>query len=115
MPAQTAYSFRGTRLPLAVDGSVTATAPALAKLFQNNEAGPGGFYPVGVSQTWHNGIHLTAEPGKPVHCLASGTIVAARRVPSYDETQYPHGSPSFVLVKHQLAVLKDPEKDTDIT
>ncbi|MFW5758221.1 MAG: M15 family metallopeptidase, partial [Bacteroidota bacterium] len=46
---------------------------------KRNEAGKGGFFPVGLQQNLHAGVHLpVASEGAEVRCLTSGYIVAAR-------------------------------------
>lgn len=82
-------------------------AKQLEGLYENNEKGRGGWYPVGLSQTWHSGIHLHATVGTPVRCIAPGRIVAARFVTQPDNVKYSFGSPCFVLVRHELRVFKD--------
>jgi N-acetyl-anhydromuramyl-L-alanine amidase AmpD len=60
----------------------------------------GGFYPVGVNQTWHGGIHLEAPAGTPVRPLLKGELVAAHLVPSDDHPEV--GSNNFVLLRHRI-------------
>ena len=68
----------------------------LENYYRNAELAPGGWYPVGSNQSWHSGIHLTAEKGTPVLNMMEGTIVAVRNVKTVDL-----GDPSFVLVRHE--------------
>ena len=68
------------------------------RYYHNAEIAPGGWYPIGVNQSWHSGIHLTAPKGTPVLNMMEGTIVAVRNVRPVDL-----GSPSFVLVRHERA------------
>lgn len=67
--------------------------------FRDTELGTGGFFPVGVNQAWHTGIHLNVKVGTPVVAPADGLIMAARNV-----EPGPLGSPNFVLIKHKLKV-----------
>ncbi len=100
-----------------------ADRAALAALYKNNEEGAGGWYPIGLSQTWHNGIHLSSpDVTTLVRSIAPGRIVAARlRMKGGEEPkkpkEYPFGGPQFVLIQHELMVLenkslneKDPTK-----
>ncbi|HYO58595.1 hypothetical protein [Archangium sp.] len=101
-----------------------ADRAALAAFYKNNEEGAGGWYPIGLSQTWHNGIHLTGQLNTPVRAIAPGRIVAARLrmkggEPAKKPKEYPLGGPQFVLIQHDLKVLdkksleeKDPTKWT---
>lgn len=81
---------------------------ALTALFQNNENGEGGWYPIGLNQTWHNGIHLSSKQfNTPVQCIGPGRIIAARLRPKQKEDpkspgKYPFGHPQFVLVQHDV-------------
>lgn len=88
------------RLPF--EEGPTVTPQAVDSYYTNNEAGSGGWYPVGANQTWHNGIHLSVERGQVVRAVAPGRIVAARFARN-DEGEVPFGSPGFVLIKHRAA------------
>lgn len=67
--------------------------------FRNTETGPGGWYPVGLSRTWHGGIHLYGKPGTPIHAIADGEIVGCR---AGENEEQPSGSRNFVLLKHTI-------------
>ncbi len=70
-------------------------------LYKNAEhRAQGGFYPVGINQTWHDGIHLVADKGTKVRPIFSGEVVAARFVKEYRDI----GSTNFVLIRHKLDV-----------
>lgn len=60
----------------------------------------GGFYPVGVNQTWHGGIHLEAPAGTPVRPLLKGELVAAHLAPADAHPEV--GSNNFVLLRHRI-------------
>lgn len=65
-----------------------------------NEEGGGGYYPMGINQTWHNGIHIPVRPNTPVHPILAGEVVAAHLVP---EEKFPsYGSNNFVLLRHKI-------------
>ncbi|MBU0550308.1 N-acetylmuramoyl-L-alanine amidase [Myxococcota bacterium] len=67
--------------------------------FDNTERGPGGYFPVGVNQAWHTGIHLNVDEGTPVHAPADGLIVVARNT-----RLGKMGSPNMVLIRHDLSI-----------
>jgi hypothetical protein len=99
-------------------GGIRFDPARLPEYYANNERGPGGWYPLGAIQTWHNGIHLHASGAKrTVHAIADGTVVAARLTEDWDEKTHPFGSNCFVLLKHQLSLIDDPNQrrswDTD--
>jgi N-acetyl-anhydromuramyl-L-alanine amidase AmpD len=68
--------------------------------FRITEDGEGGYFPIGVNQAWHSGIHMAVPRGTAVLCPADGQIVVARNT-SPDERL---GSPNFVLVKHEVGI-----------
>ncbi|MCA9519684.1 MAG: N-acetylmuramoyl-L-alanine amidase, partial [Myxococcales bacterium] len=73
------------------------------KFYRNNErAEGGGYYPVGLSQTWHNGIHIRGSRRTPITSMVDGEIVAARFT---DKTEIGH--PNFVAMKHELPLPND--------
>lgn len=74
--------------------------------YRNTEDGDGGYFPIGVNQAWHAGIHLDTPRGTPVFCPADGSIVAARNTDPDERI----GSPNFVLVKHDLTVAEGQKK-----
>lgn len=66
------------------------------RYYANIETGNGGWYPVGTNQSWHSGVHISAEKGTPILNMMEGTIVAVRNVKTVDL-----GDPSFVLIRHE--------------
>ena len=81
--------------------------------FNNIEGGSGGYFPVGVQQQWHGGVHIRTERGESVRAMLTGTVVAARMTRNEQL-----GSANFVLLKHSLAMPKegdDPESPTRLT
>lgn len=64
--------------------------------FLRVEQGDGGYYPVGVNQAWHTGIHLPVPEGTEVRAPSAGTVLVARNM---DRDRL--GSPNFVLIKHK--------------
>lgn len=82
--------------------SSEATADvACEDVFRAIENGDGGFYPMGVNQTWHGGVHFPAPLGARVRPMLSGELVAARFV---DRDRFVDGlsSPNFVLLRHRI-------------
>lgn len=67
--------------------------------FENTERGHGGFFPVGVNQAWHTGIHLNVKEGTPILAPADGLIVVARNT-----KMGKMGSPNMVLIRHDLKI-----------
>lgn len=60
----------------------------------------GGYYPVGVHQTWHGGIHLPVRRGAMVRPMIPGDLVAAHLV---GRESWPDlGSNNFVLLRHRI-------------
>jgi len=62
----------------------------------------GGYFPMGINQTWHNGIHLPVRPGSVIRPLLEGELVAAHFVKEEDFPEY--GSNNFVLLRHRIAL-----------
>ena len=75
--------------------------------YRNTEQGDGGFFPVGVNQAWHTGVHLNTDAGSPVFSPADGKVLVARNT----TTENPLGSPNFALIRHELPVGKDQTKE----
>lgn len=66
--------------------------------YRHNEVNSRGWYPMGINQTWHGGIHLKGKRGQPVFAMMQGVLVAARfgRGPSK------LGHNNFMLLKHSI-------------
>ncbi len=92
------------RAPARVDDLLSREATAVpflnavCRTIERRQAG--GFYPVGVNQTWHGGIHLEAPTGTPVRPLLKGELVAAHLVPTSEHPDI--GSNNFVLLRHRI-------------
>jgi len=116
--AAKAIKFRGRlSFPITTQRAANFTQPAesfdperLTLLYVLNESGNGGWYPIGAAQTWHNGIHLSVPAGTPVRTIARGTIIAARLSTAVSKEKFEFGTASFVLIKHTLDVLENPEE-----
>ncbi len=75
-------------------------APKLAEeYFEHVEGGQSGYFPVGVNQAWHTGVHFRVKPGTPVRAPADGRIVAARNAEPEKL-----GDANMVLIRHELEV-----------
>ncbi len=69
--------------------------------FLNTENGEtGGYFPVGLGQQWHTGVHLHMDPGTPVYAPADGELVVVRN----DALDERRGSPNVMVLKHQVKV-----------
>ncbi|APR83023.1 EF hand domain protein [Minicystis rosea] len=72
-------------------------------LYDLNEKGEGGYFPIAANNFWHGGIHLDTE--KPIVAVADGEVVAYRI--NKEPVQIELGgaklplSTSFVLVHHE--------------
>lgn len=62
----------------------------------------GGYFPMGVNQTWHNGIHVPVRRGTLIRPLLEGELVAAHFVREEDFPAY--GSNNFVLLRHRIVL-----------
>lgn len=100
---------RGTRLlyPVKLPGALNLNevprTRALAnaeQYFRATETGPGGFFPLGINQGWHTGVHLRVDRGTPLYAPADGVVVAARIGEEVEEL----GSPNVVVIKHELPI-----------
>lgn len=76
------------------------------KFYLNTErSDTGGYYPVGLNQTWHNGVHLHGLRTRvPVTAMVDGKIVAARFT-----KKSTLGDSSFVLLEHRVPLPKKQE------
>lgn len=75
----------------------SAMAEVSDQFYRNNEQGRGGYYPLGINQQWHGGIHLHVPKGTPVRAMLSGTVVAAHFGPPVEL-----GSNNFVVLRHEV-------------
>lgn len=76
-----------------------AEVEAAARVYYDHteQAGKGGYYPMGLHGQWHGGVHLFAPRGAPVRAMTDGVVVAARNAPPG-----PLGSANFVLLRHEV-------------
>lgn len=89
------------------------------KLYDNLKQRPAGFYPVGKSNFWHGGVHITGR--KPVVAVCDGEVIAYRINEEYiedgaevlgneEDKEFSNG---FVLMRHKLKL--SPKSTTEIT
>lgn len=57
--------------------------------YRLNEKGLSGYYPIGVSNFWHSGIHLSISSDTPVKPLISGKVIAYRIDKFYQTVSLP--------------------------
>lgn len=68
--------------------------------FRAIETGEAGYFPLGINQGWHTGVHIPLEEGTPVKAPAAGTVVAARLGDEVEGL----GSPNVVVIEHTLPI-----------
>jgi N-acetyl-anhydromuramyl-L-alanine amidase AmpD len=69
-----------------------------AEYYYNNESGLGGYYPMGLHQNWHGGVHLHAPEGAEVLAMMDGYVVAVH----FAQEATSLGSNNFVLLRHDF-------------
>lgn len=57
--------------------------------YRLNENGLNGYYPIGVGNFWHSGIHLSMSSDTPVKPLISGKVIAYRINKNYQKIDLP--------------------------
>lgn len=82
------------------------------QLYDLNRNGSGGFYPIGLNNSYHGGMHFEGER-LPVVAIADGIIVAYRLTSEYLEERssgktYKYSN-CFVLIKHEYKTPKGQE------
>lgn len=63
----------------------------------------GGYFPLGINNSWHGGLHLAAPLGSTLVAPFDATIVAARLDPDPDSALHHEGHSNFILLRHQLS------------
>lgn len=66
----------------------------------NERDGRGGWYPMGLNQTWHGGIHLPGKKGDKVLSMFDGVIVAAR----FGNEPVKLGHNNFIVLRHDVKI-----------
>ena len=76
----------------------------------NEEVDDGGWFPMGMQQNWHGGIHLHAPAGTPVYAMFDGMLVAGR----FGPRPSPMGHNNFLVIRHEVPMPapKDREPET---
>ena len=57
--------------------------------YRLNENGLNGYYPIGVGNFWHSGIHLSVSSDLPIKPLVSGKVIAYRIDKNYQTIDLP--------------------------
>ena len=66
--------------------------------------GRAGFYPLGINNTWHGGVHLTpSSAGAPLFAPFDAEIVALRLDADPTSSTGMYGSTNFILLRHELS------------
>lgn len=81
-----------------------------AAYYTNTDGGLGGYYPIGINQSWHGGVHLHSDAGSPVSAMLTGQLVAARML----DGNLPLGSGNFVLLRHRIPMPRLDADDAEI-
>lgn len=70
--------------------------------YANNEQWEqGGWYPMGINQTWHGGVDLHPnKKGEPVLAMFDGVVVAAR----FGDKPTPIGHNNFMVLRHEVEI-----------
>lgn len=63
----------------------------------------GGYFPLGINNSWHGGLHLAAPQGSTLVAPFDATIVAARLDPDPDRALQHEGHANFILLRHELS------------
>lgn len=71
---------------------------AAENYFANTELNQGGYYPIGLYQNWHDGVHLHPPERAEVLNMMDGTLVAAH----FAKKDTLLGSNNFVLLRHDI-------------
>ncbi|TNF36739.1 MAG: hypothetical protein EP329_04845 [Deltaproteobacteria bacterium] len=66
----------------------------------NEKDGAGGWYPMGMNQTWHGGIHLPGKKGDKVLSMFDGVVVAAR----FGTEPVKLGHNNFIVLRHDIPI-----------
>ncbi len=69
--------------------------------YDNNESNEsGGYYPIGLNQTWHGGIHLHGHSSTKIRAMFDGQLVAAH----FGDHTTKLGSNNFILLRHRVKI-----------
>ena len=63
------------------------TVNTLTEYYSDNESGYGGYFPVGINNTWHSGIHINDM--KKIFPFRPGELVAYNICEEYVQTSWP--------------------------
>lgn len=90
------------------DGKNIATLLEPAKVeeyaeqyYKNNEqSSDGGWFPIGINQTWHGGVHLHKRANADVKMMFDGVLVAGR----FGKKPARMGHNNFLLFRHEVPI-----------
>jgi hypothetical protein len=89
---------------------------AIRQYYQNNEEANSGFYPLGVNNMWHGGMHFNFSNPKQLFACANGELVAFRLKPDDPDQQDDRkASANFMLLKHDVYYKKGEGDKLDYT
>jgi len=91
-----------TKVYLPWGGEVTR-AKADERHAKLDASSSGGYFPLGINNSWHGGLHLPAPQGSTLVAPFDATIVAARLDPDPDHALHHEGHSNFILLRHQLS------------
>ncbi|MCB9728100.1 MAG: N-acetylmuramoyl-L-alanine amidase [Deltaproteobacteria bacterium] len=66
----------------------------------NEESSDGGWYPIGINQTWHGGVHLHKRAGADVKMMFDGVLVAGR----FGKKPVRMGNNNFLVFRHEVPI-----------
>lgn len=73
------------------------TVNTLTEYYSDNESGYGGYFPVGINNTWHSGIHINNK--REIYPIRPGELVAYRICENYVQTPWPKRITSTIYDK----------------
>ncbi len=77
-----------------------------APYFRNTETeSTGGYFPFGLNQAWHTGVHLHLPEDSPVYAPADGVVKVARQAEPGKR-----GSANMLLIEHELEINESKRK-----
>ena len=96
-----------TSLPVDLGEGLAVTPETVEHAYRIIETGSGGYFPVGVEQVWHGGVHLPTPGGADqlIHAPLPGRVVAARLDAESGRRNNFYGSHRFVLLAHDPEAL----------
>ena len=89
----------------------TKVEDAARRVYDNTEQGGSGYFPIGLNQNWHGGIHLHAGRGTEVRAMCDGVLAAARVGNKHSKygADTELGDNNFILLRHDIPMPKAKE------